>query len=113
MSEFSGQIAIVTGASSGIGAATTLQLASAGIKVYAIARRAKRLEEISKRFPNHVIPVVQDITGDLTPLKELIDQHRIDILINNAGLALGRETFDKTKPEAISQMLSVNVQSLM
>ena len=54
--------AIVVGASSGIGRELVRQLASDGSKVVAVARRADRLEELRSEFPDHVVPVVHDVT---------------------------------------------------
>lgn len=56
------KVAVVTGASSGIGYELTRQLASKGYKVYAAARREQRLETLAKEFPELVVPVKLDVS---------------------------------------------------
>ena len=78
--------ALVTGASSGIGEAIAIRLASMGIKTYAAARRIERMEHL-KQYGIHVIQL--DITDDHT-IRECVTQINlesggIDILVNNAG----------------------------
>jgi NADP-dependent 3-hydroxy acid dehydrogenase YdfG len=74
--------ALVTGASSGIGAATVEALTAAGLTVHAVARRADRLEELAKR--TGCVPHVLDIT-DREACAAVLSGLEIDILVNNAG----------------------------
>ena len=87
------KIAIVTGASSGIGKEIALTFAREGAKVAAVARRIERLEEIvqlSKDLPGEIIA----IQGDVSKLEDIKNMHlktleafgRVDILVNNAGV---------------------------
>ncbi len=80
------RVALVTGASSGIGAATARRLARAGFVVYGAARRLDRLAELSG---DGVRPLPLDVTADdsMTAAVEqvLADTGRIDVLVNNAG----------------------------
>jgi short-subunit dehydrogenase len=88
------QVAIVTGASAGIGKALALQLAGQGAKVAIAARRAERLEEVAaecRTLGGEVLVVPTDVT-DETQCKLLVEKTvstfgRLDLLINNAGLA--------------------------
>lgn len=79
-------VALVTGASSGIGAATARRLAAAGYRVYGAGRRAERLEELRR---DGVTPLVLDLLdeGSLTTAVKQIreDAGRLDVLVNNAG----------------------------
>ena len=79
-------VVLVTGASSGIGAATALRLAEAGFTVYGAARRVERIEELAG-----VTPIAMDITDEqhvTAAVQRIIDeQGRIDALVNNAGYA--------------------------
>ncbi len=79
-------VALVTGASSGIGKATALRLAALGFTVYAAARRVERMSDLA----DHGIHVESlDVTDDgsmVTVVDKIVSEHgRIDILVNNAG----------------------------
>lgn len=82
------RVAIVTGASSGIGLATARLLARQGAKVALVARSFELLEKISAQLPNS-IAIRADMTS-IPEIKRMVDQThehfgRVDILINNAG----------------------------
>lgn len=87
----SGSIAIVTGASSGIGAATARLLSVAGAKVILLARREERIKKLAGEL-NDAVAIRCDVTDRdqvAQAVKETLKIHgRIDILINNAGQAL-------------------------
>jgi NAD(P)-dependent dehydrogenase (short-subunit alcohol dehydrogenase family) len=97
-----GRVAVVTGASSGIGEATTRRLAGAGMSVVAVARRRDRLEELAASTPGAVIPHVADVadTGQVDDLAARVarDLGACHALINNAGIPggafRGREDLD-------------------
>ncbi len=80
------QIALVTGASAGIGTVTARRLASAGFTVYGAARRTDRLAELAD---DGVIALAMDVTDDdsmRAGVERILDeQGRIDVLVNNAG----------------------------
>ena len=85
-----GKIALVTGASSGIGAQTVKLFSSLGAKVIAAARRKDRLQDLANQYPN-VMAVKCDV-GDEADCKNLVEivikeYEKIDILINNAGIS--------------------------
>ncbi len=85
-----GKIALVTGASSGIGAQTVKLFSSLGAKVIAAARREDRLQDLANQYPN-VMAVKCDV-GDEADCKNLVEivikeYEKIDILINNAGIS--------------------------
>lgn len=102
--------ALVTGASSGIGAATARRLTSEGWQVYAVARRADKLEQLAEQ--EGIIPVVADITdpeqvaGVVTRIQ---DDGGIDTLVNNAGGALGVDSVAQGSLEDWRWMYEVNV----
>ncbi|MFU8858940.1 MAG: SDR family oxidoreductase [Cyclonatronaceae bacterium] len=82
--------AIVTGASSGIGAEFSRALAARGATVYGLARRGSKLEDIRREIGDRFKPVVIDIT-DVEKVQNwvnstFVDGHLPDILINNAGI---------------------------
>jgi NADP-dependent 3-hydroxy acid dehydrogenase YdfG len=104
-----GKTAIVTGASSGIGRATAKALADRGVRVAGGARRVDRLEteialELDVRDPASAERFVNNAVEQLGG---------IDILFNNAGLALGRYPFDQSNEEDESAVFNTNVNGLV
>lgn len=89
--ELKNKVAIVTGASSGIGTAFSHKLIEKGATVYGLARRLNKLKEIQSKLGENFIPVQMDVTKhkDLEEwvTNQFSDSHSPDILINNAGLA--------------------------
>ena len=107
--DISGKTAIVTGASSGIGRATARALAGRGVRVAGGARRIDRLEseialELDVRDPASAERFVRDAVEQLGG---------IDILFNNAGLALGRYPFDESNEEDESAVFDTNINGLV
>ncbi|GAA4935642.1 NAD(P)-dependent dehydrogenase (short-subunit alcohol dehydrogenase family) [Nonomuraea thailandensis] len=105
------QVAIVTGAGSGIGCATALAFARAGARVLAVGRRAEALRQTAARHPGiAVLPA--DITGDGTP-QAVIDAAtdrwgRLDVLVNNAG-ATTVMPLAETDGRRVADLLALNV----
>ncbi|MER8602744.1 SDR family NAD(P)-dependent oxidoreductase [Mesorhizobium sp. M1233] len=94
-SALAGKVALVTGASSGIGEATAATLAAAGAKVAIAARRADRLEALAARIEKAggtALRIQADVTSndDVTAMvdKVVAEWSRLDILVNNAGVML-------------------------
>ncbi|QCS44586.1 SDR family NAD(P)-dependent oxidoreductase [Natrinema versiforme] len=118
-SELAGQVAIVTGASSGIGEATAEALASRGASVVLAARRKKELEALAGQIESaggEALSVPTDLTAkdDIDNLVETTtDEYgRIDILVNNAGVML-LEPVERADRENFRQMIEVNLLGLM
>lgn len=90
--EPAGRVAVVTGASSGIGEATAIRLARAGMTVIAAARRNDRLQELADRHPN-IHPYVLDVTDtgsvDAFAARVEEDHGACHVLVNNAGVPGG------------------------
>jgi 3-hydroxy acid dehydrogenase / malonic semialdehyde reductase len=114
--ELAGYTAVVTGASSGIGAATALVLAEAGVRLALGARRVERIEDLVAGLPGEHVVVPLDVT-DAESCKSFVETatsafDRIDMLVNNAGLALGRSTILDADEEDERVMLETNVLGL-
>ena len=90
--ELRGKVAVVTGASSGLGEATAIRLAAAGMTVVAVARRGERLAELAGAHPG-IIPHTADVQ-DMAAITTLADTVRREhgachVLVNNAGVGGG------------------------
>lgn len=111
---------LITGASSGIGQATAQQLVRKGHQVMIAARRVDKLKEIAANSP---VVVGEFIVAELDvskpeSVKKFVATHKewlegVDVLVNNAGLALGRESLEKVASEEIHQMVETNVFGLL
>jgi 3-hydroxy acid dehydrogenase/malonic semialdehyde reductase len=105
-----GKSVVVTGASSGIGAATALALAGEGARVVGGARRVERIRppvtplELDVTDPDSCERFVEAATEELAGF---------DILVNAAGLALGRDLFDESTEEDERTVLETNVNGLI
>jgi len=118
-STLAGKIALVTGASSGIGEATAAALAAAGAKVAIAARRADRLAALASRIEKAggaALRIEADVTrnDDITAMvgKVLGEWGRLDILVNNAGVMLLSPAADATL-EDWRHMVELNLLALM
>lgn len=104
--------AVVTGASSGIGAATAIQLAEAGYQVVLTARRADRLAEVAGRIASKggvAVPRRLDVTdrSAVYALAETLE--RCDVLVANAGGAIGADYIADSSADDWLAMYEVNV----
>uniref|UniRef100_A0A6P4FTJ1 Uncharacterized short-chain type dehydrogenase/reductase y4eK-like n=1 Tax=Drosophila rhopaloa TaxID=1041015 RepID=A0A6P4FTJ1_DRORH len=101
--------ALVTGASSGIGAAIVRRLREAGLEVHAVARDEKRLAQLAEETGCilHAVSV-----ADQKGIEALINGIEVDVLINNAGQSrTGNIT--KTTPEDIDALVDVNLRAVL
>ena len=118
MPDLKDRTAVVTGASSGIGAETARALAGAGARLMLGARRMDRLDELVKDLPGEGhITAPLDVT-DEESCASFVESAagalgRIDILVNNAGLALGRTSVEESNDDDDRQMLETNVLGLV
>jgi 3-hydroxy acid dehydrogenase/malonic semialdehyde reductase len=112
---------LVTGATSGFGKAIAEKFAASGDNIIITGRRQDRLqtlaENLSSSFGVEVLPLsfdVMDKTGVFENISGIPESWRpIDILINNAGLALGRDLFEDASLEDWETMIDTNLKGLM
>jgi 3-hydroxy acid dehydrogenase/malonic semialdehyde reductase len=115
------KIVLITGATSGIGEACAEKFAAAGYHLIITGRRAERLEELKTRLQSaHPLKIltgtfdVQDRKAVENFIAGLTEEwQQIDILINNAGLAAGRDSFEDADMEDWERMLNTNVHGLL
>jgi len=119
MANLDGKVAVVTGASSGIGEATAEALAAKGAAVVVAARREERLDELVGRIENsggRTLAVSCDVIdeGQAHALIQRAEEEfgRVDILVNNAGVML-LSTVGKGLSDQWRQMFEVNVMGLL
>src|SRR5690606_29643817 len=112
------KIALITGASSGIGWACAVALAKAGFNIIACGRRKERLEALQAELPEHTAykPLVfdvrdkEDVSRALDSLPE--EWASIDLLVNNAGNAHGLDPIQDGSTEDWDAMIDINVKGL-
>jgi NADP-dependent 3-hydroxy acid dehydrogenase YdfG len=108
----SGRVAVITGASSGIGEATARMLAADGHRLVLLARRSDRIEALAKELDNGSIAVEADVTdrGSITAAAERVNTELggADILMNNAGVML-LAPFSSDQQAELRQMIEVNL----
>jgi NADP-dependent 3-hydroxy acid dehydrogenase YdfG len=121
MSRVAGKLVLVTGASSGIGAACARRLAAEGAHLALWARRAERLERLAAELVQaHGVPVrratvdVRDRGAVNRAAAELVAAGAVpDVLINNAGLASGLAKLHEGDPEDWDRMIDTNLKGLL
>lgn len=115
------QIVLITGASSGIGAACAQAFAQAGAKLLLVARRKERLEKLAAELKQkfschlHLLPLdVRDRAGVESALSALpAPWFSVDVLINNAGLSRGLEKLHEGSIQDWEEMIDTNVKGLL
>jgi NADP-dependent 3-hydroxy acid dehydrogenase YdfG len=111
-----GRVAVITGASSGIGAAAARALVADGYRVALLARRTDRIQALAEEIGHGAIAIEADVTdrGSLVAAARRVQQElgRVDVLINNAGvMLLGPFTSDQREEQR--RMVEVNLLGAM
>jgi NADP-dependent 3-hydroxy acid dehydrogenase YdfG len=115
------KIVFITGATSGFGEACAYRFASEGYDVIATGRRVDRLEALQQKIQEthgvRLLPLVFDVQDKAAVFAAVdglnADWQGIDVLINNAGLALGRDYFDQADMDDWETMINTNVKGLL
>ncbi|MEA3001878.1 MAG: 2-dehydro-3-deoxy-D-gluconate 5-dehydrogenase [Sphingomonadales bacterium] len=107
-----GKVAIVTGASRGLGFAAVEALVSEGARVVAAARSAAGLDALARAHPGRILAVPCDMRDgeavDALPSRAVAEFGRLDILVNNAGIAPAGAFIDQSR-EGLEEVMDVNV----
>ncbi len=113
------KIALVTGATSGIGRASAITLAKMGFHIIATGRRADRLEELKSEMPEGIdfLPLVFDVR-DRDTVMEILGNlpenwKNVDVLLNNAGNAHGMDPIQSGNMDDWDAMIDINVKGLL
>jgi NADP-dependent 3-hydroxy acid dehydrogenase YdfG len=104
--------AVVTGAGSGIGAATARALAAVGYHVFCVARRADRVEAVATGLEATAVPCDVTRLADVRRLATLVGSV-LDVLVNNAGIAIGDDPVAVADPADWRAMFEVNVMGTL
>ncbi len=113
------KIALVTGATSGIGRASAITLAKMGFHIIATGRRSDRLEELKSEIPGGIdfLPLIFDVR-DREIVAEILgnlpeDWKKVDVLLNNAGNAHGMDPIQSGNMDDWDAMMDINVKGLL
>ena len=115
------KIALITGATSGIGEACARTFAQEGYNLVLVGRRAALLEQITKELQDAHQIVIKSLVADvrekqsITGVLELLPEEwkKVDVLINNAGLSQGLDPIDKGDTDDWDTMIDTNVKGLL
>lgn len=114
------KIALITGATSGIGQATALTLAEKGLNLIITGRRESRLNELKEVLETKgvsVLPLCFDVRNETEVNEALLNLpeawKNVDILINNAGLAAGLDSIQEGNTDNWNSMIDTNVKGLL
>jgi ribitol 2-dehydrogenase len=110
------QVAIVTGASQGIGLACAKALSAAGVHIVLVSRSASRLTEAAQSLPGRTAVLPADVgdpaTGAAAVALALEQFGRLDLVLPNAGIYVGGDLVD-TDPAVIGQLVTTNIAGVM
>ena len=110
-------IVLITGASAGFGAAMARSFVQAGHRVIATARRKSKLDSLAAELGERLLPIELDVTDAAAvaalPAQLPADWAQVDVLVNNAGLALGTAPAQRADLAQWRQMIDTNVTALV
>ncbi len=108
---------LITGASAGIGEATARLFAEKGRNLILIARRGERLQQLKKELAAVEVKIFEADVTNASVLEKIfrtdLGKTAIDCIVNNAGLALGRDAFDQYDFADVERMIDVNITAFL
>lgn len=112
---FQGKVVLVTGASSGIGAATAIKFSKLGASVSLVGRNTERLTEIGNKCGSSFLKITADVTVEKDVIK-IVEETlktfgKLDVLVNNAGI-LENGSIENTSLEQYDRLFNTNVRSI-
>lgn len=121
MERWRGKLAVVTGASAGIGVDICIELVKAGMKVIGLARRSEKVENLKNSLPeilrDNLIAMKCDVSTEediLKAFKEIDEKYgAVSVLVNNAGVLAEGTLFERENAEALRNVINVNVMGLV
>lgn len=121
MDRWNGKIAVVTGASSGIGAAIAIDLVKAGVIVVGFARRQDRVEALRDSIPNTATGKLYAVRCDVTDEADIKSGFQwiretlggIDLLVNNAGIIKTMNLLDENNTNDLRETIDTNVMGVV
>lgn len=104
-------LVLITGASAGFGEAIAKRFVSEGHQIIVLARRGERLKKLSRELGEACVKVIACDVANIEGIKSELGEYvqKIDVLINNAGLALGFESFDVCLRKDFEEMIETNI----
>lgn len=121
MERWVGKVAVVTGASSGIGAQIAIDLVNAGLIVVGLARRIERIEELKSKISPSTTGVLHSLRCDVTREEDIKQAFKwttdnlggVDVLVNNAGIARNFNLIDEDNTATVKEIVDTNVMAVV
>ncbi|XP_011492953.2 farnesol dehydrogenase-like [Aedes aegypti] len=121
MDRWVGKVAVVTGSSSGIGAAIAKDLAKAGMVVVGLARRVERVEALKDDLPESAKNLLHAVKCDVSKEEDILKTFKwveekfggVDVLINNAGILRQTDLLDANNTQMLREVVDTNVMGLV
>lgn len=115
------KIVLITGATAGIGEACAIKFAKEGWNLIITGRRKERLLELEQKLQSEYDVKVLALNFDVRNKEEVIEEigglrgpwRNVDVLVNNAGLALGNESFEEARMDEWDTMIDTNIKGLL
>ncbi|XP_055612044.1 farnesol dehydrogenase-like [Uranotaenia lowii] len=121
MDRWNGKVAVVTGSSSGIGAAIAKDLTKAGMIVVGLARRVERVKALKNDLPKEVAENLHAVKCDVSKEEDILSTFKwveekfggVDVLVNNAGIVRDSALLEPENTQKLKEVIDTNVMGLV